>query len=121
MAGGSASSTERWRHDLDTPRSAGTRMVHRRSTFPRSGARVRVGAFCSIATGTTFIGGGRHRLDLPTTYPLHPMLGVGDPASHPVPPRRTVVGNDVWLGLGATVLDGVPIGDGAVVAARGHA
>lgn len=29
-----------------------------------------------------------------------------------------VIGNDVWIGYGATVLNGVHIGDGAVVAAR---
>lgn len=29
-----------------------------------------------------------------------------------------IIGNDVWIGFGATVLNGVTIGDGAVVAAR---
>jgi virginiamycin A acetyltransferase len=29
----------------------------------------------------------------------------------------TVIGNDVWIGLGATVLSGVMIGDGAVIGA----
>lgn len=29
----------------------------------------------------------------------------------------TVIGNDVWLGLGATVLSGVLVGDGAVIGA----
>lgn len=37
----------------------------------------------------------------------------------PYPPRkrRTVIGNDVWIGINVTVLRGVLIGDGAVVAA----
>ena len=29
----------------------------------------------------------------------------------------THIGNDVWIGLNATILDGVTIGDGAIVAA----
>ncbi|MBY0136353.1 hypothetical protein H7K23_09805 [Paracoccus yeei] len=32
--------------------------------------------------------------------------------------RSVHIGNDVWLGRGATILAGVTIGDGAVVAAR---
>jgi hypothetical protein len=31
--------------------------------------------------------------------------------------RRTIIGNDVWIGVGATVIDGVTVGDGAIVAA----
>lgn len=35
------------------------------------------------------------------------------------PDRPVVIGNDVWLGVGVTLLPGVRIGDGAVVAAGG--
>lgn len=31
--------------------------------------------------------------------------------------RRTIIGNDVWIGFGAIIISGVSIGDGAVVAA----
>jgi maltose O-acetyltransferase len=34
-----------------------------------------------------------------------------------LPDRRIVIGNDVWVGAGATILPGVTIGDGAIVAA----
>lgn len=30
----------------------------------------------------------------------------------------TVVGNDVWIGLDATIMPGVKIGDGAIIAAK---
>ncbi len=29
-----------------------------------------------------------------------------------------MIGNDVWLGMGATIMPGVTIGDGAIVSAR---
>lgn len=32
-------------------------------------------------------------------------------------PKPTVIGNDVWIGAGATILGGVTIGDGAVIGA----
>ena len=32
--------------------------------------------------------------------------------------RPVIIGNDVWLGVGATVLPGVTIGDGAVIGAQ---
>lgn len=31
---------------------------------------------------------------------------------------NVIIGNDVWIGFGATVLSGVTIGDGAVIGAR---
>ncbi|MBR4523355.1 MAG: CatB-related O-acetyltransferase [Kiritimatiellae bacterium] len=32
-------------------------------------------------------------------------------------PKRTILGNDVWLGAGAKIMSGVKVGDGAIVAA----
>lgn len=31
-------------------------------------------------------------------------------------PKRSVIGNDVWIGQGVTICDGVRVGDGAVIA-----
>jgi serine acetyltransferase len=31
--------------------------------------------------------------------------------------RRTMIGNDVWIGVGAILMDGIVVNDGAVVAA----
>lgn len=33
------------------------------------------------------------------------------------PAKRTSIGNDVWIGNGATILSGVSVGDGAIIAA----
>lgn len=84
--------------------------------------RLRIGRFCSLATGVRFImNGANHRMDGPSTFPF-PTMG-GSWAGHMdllsgLPSRGdTVVGNDVWLGNGSTVLPGVSIGHGAIVAA----
>jgi hypothetical protein len=55
----------------------------------------------------------------PTTFPLDALLF--DPeagnAGDAIDKGATVIGNDVWIGLGATILSGVLVGDGAVVGA----
>lgn len=89
--------------------------------FAFLGDRLVIGRFCAIAAGTRFLmNGGNHRLDAPSTYPF-PIFGNAWAAYGPEAfPNRgdTVVGNDVWLGYESTVLPGVTIGDGAVVAAK---
>lgn len=85
--------------------------------------RLRIGKYCALATGTTFVmNGANHRMDGPSTFPF-PIMG-GAWAEHfglitGLPGRGdTVVGNDVWFGYGATVMPGVRIGDGAIIAAK---
>ena len=89
--------------------------------FAFLGDRLVIGKFCAIATGARFLmNGGNHRLDAPSTYPF-PIFGGAWAAYGPEAfPNRgdTVVGNDVWLGFEATILSGVTIGDGAVIAAK---
>ncbi|WP_432058633.1 CatB-related O-acetyltransferase [Streptomyces sp. bgisy022] len=82
-----------------------------------------IGRFCAIATGTRFLmAGAEHPTMGVSTYPFT-MFG-GEWAERTLDlvtgmPSRgdTVVGNDVWFGYGATVMPGVRIGDGAIVAA----
>jgi virginiamycin A acetyltransferase len=84
---------------------------------------LQIGKYCALAEGVTFVmNGANHRMDGPSTFPF-PIMG-GDWAEHfglitGLPGRGdTVVGNDVWLGYGATVMPGVRIGDGAIIAAK---
>lgn len=84
---------------------------------------LRIGKYCALGEGTTFVmNGANHRMDGPSTFPF-PIMG-GDWAEYfnlitGLPGRGdTVVGNDVWFGYGATVMPGVRIGDGAIVAAK---
>lgn len=85
--------------------------------------RLVIGRYCAIATGTRFLmAGAEHPTMGVSTFPFT-MFG-GQWAEQTLDivtamPSRgdTVVGNDVWFGYGATVLPGVRIGDGAIVAA----
>lgn len=82
-----------------------------------------IGAFCSIADDVSIFVGrhGRHAVDFVTTYPMAMEFG---PARNRVPSRyfsgsmSVTIGNDVWIGRGATILAGVTIGDGAIIATR---
>lgn len=91
--------------------------------FAFIGDRLVIGKFCAIAAETRFLmNGGNHRLDGLSTYPF-PIFGgdwVGRFAGELDFPSRgdTVIGNDVWLGFRSTVMPGVTISDGAVVAAH---
>lgn len=81
--------------------------------------RITVGAFCSIANEVVISGGGEHRTDWITTFPMR--TAFEDPLSgkdgHPASKGETRIGNDVWIGTRAMILSGVNIGDGAVIGA----
>lgn len=85
----------------------------------RSG--LRIGKFCSIAKNVTIFLGGNHRIDWITTYPFNiqsPWRRFTGRVEHPISRGDVLIGNDVWLGSGCTILSGVSIGDGAVIAAN---
>lgn len=91
--------------------------------FDFVGDRLRIGRFCAIATGVRFVmNGANHAMDGFSTYPFN-IFGQGweqgfDPASWSSGYRGdTVIGNDVWIGMDATIMPGVTVGDGAIVAA----
>lgn len=82
----------------------------------------RVGKFCSI--GRADIGGqGRHPVHWLSTHPafysahLEAGLTLVSETVFNGEFRPTIIGNDVWLGHGAVVMEGRSVGDGAVVAA----
>lgn len=87
------------------------------------GDRLVIGKFCAIARGITFImNGANHRMNSVTTYPFN-IMGHGwekcTPTLEDLPFKGdTVVGNDVWIGQDVTVMPGVHIGDGAIIAAE---
>jgi acetyltransferase-like isoleucine patch superfamily enzyme len=82
-------------------------------------AKVRIGAFTSIAAGCEILIGGEHIPEWVTTFPLRIQFGLPGKFSDGLPRSKgdITIGNDVWLGMNATVLSGVNIGDGVVVAA----
>jgi acetyltransferase-like isoleucine patch superfamily enzyme len=79
---------------------------------------IRTGSFTSIADGCKFVA-AHHLLDRGTTSPkLAPMLFEHGQGHHSTYARGDIeIGNDVWIGANATIMDGVTIHDGAVVAA----
>jgi acetyltransferase-like isoleucine patch superfamily enzyme len=86
------------------------------------GASLSIGAFCSIAEGAQVFLGGNHRADWISTFPFGHIYQdhlVGEaPAGHPATNGPVAIGNCVWIGSNATIMSGVSISDGAVIAAN---
>ena len=72
-----------------------------------------IGDFCSIATNVLIFLGGNHKSQRVSTW-----VYVEDDIPAIESNGDVVIGNDVWIGFGATIMSGVNIGDGAVVAAN---
>ncbi len=78
-----------------------------------------IGKHCSIAKDVSIVLGGEHRTDWITTYPFNKFFReAAGITGHPHSKGDVNIGNDVWIGMGATILSGVTIGDGAVIAAH---
>lgn len=80
---------------------------------------LRIGKYCSFAQDVTILLGGEHRYDWMTTFPFSEL----DPQhaqieGHPRTKGPVIIGHDVWVGYGATILSGVTVGHGAVIGAR---
>ena len=87
------------------------------------GDQLIIGRFCAIGQGIEFVmNGANHRMSSVTTYPFNIMGGGWEkatPSLGELPFKGdTVVGNDVWIGQNVTVMPGVHIGDGAIIAAN---
>ncbi len=90
--------------------------------FDFVGDKLIIGKFCMIASDVTFImNGANHLTDAISTYPFavfghgweHAMEGKQYPQKGDI-----TIGNDVWIGYRATIMAGVTIGDGAIIAAN---
>lgn len=69
-----------------------------------------IGKYCSISYGVKFVlDDGCHTYNKISSFPFRSNR-VSNKAG-------IIIGNDVWIGLDATILNGVKIGDGATVAA----
>lgn len=90
--------------------------------FDFVGDQLIIGKFCMIASGVTFIMNGANHLSRSiSSYPFA-VFGNGweqamEGKSYPIK-GDTIVGNDVWIGYGATIMPGVKIGDGAIIASN---
>lgn len=80
----------------------------------------RIGKFCSIGFAVQF-GLGKHPTNLISTHPIFyainkPFNTFSD-KNHFKEFQEIVLGNDVWIGSKSIIMDGVTIGNGAIVAA----
>lgn len=90
--------------------------------FDFIGDKLIIGKFCMIASGATFImNGGNHLTEATSAYPFAIFGGAWqhamDGKSYPTK-GNTIIGNDVWIGHDATIMPGVAIGDGAIIATK---
>jgi len=90
--------------------------------FDFTGDKLIIGKFCMIASGVSFImNGANHLTKSISSYPFsifgndwsNAMEGKSFPNK-----GNTTIGNDVWIGHKATIMAGVTIGDGAIIAAH---
>jgi len=81
-------------------------------------ADIYIGNFCSISSRVVIFLGGGHNIDWISGYPFDsPFVDI--PAKdHKTTNGNVIIKNDVWIGFGATIMSGVTIGNGAVVAAE---
>ena len=79
---------------------------------------VEVGRYCSIGRGVT-LGMGSHAPEHSTTSPFFRFDELAPPRIfvQQRPQRRTIIGNDVWIGDGALIGSGIRVGDGAIIGA----
>lgn len=91
--------------------------------FPFIGDKLVIGKFCAIAKDVKFImNGANHKISGFSTYPFQ-IFGNGwekvMPKDGELPYKGdTVIGNDVWIGYESTIMPGVRIGDGAIIASK---
>lgn len=82
----------------------------------REDDRVAIGNYCSIAYGVTIVASGEHNYSAVANYPFSARFE-GDEITDTFTKGPVRIGNDVWIGARATILSGVTVGDGAVIAA----
>lgn len=106
--------------DPDGPESFESNVLYH---FPFIGDKFIIGKFCAIAKDVKFImNGANHKVSGFSTYPFQ-IFGNGwekvMPQDGELPFKGdTEIGSDVWIGYDATIMPGVKIGHGAVIASK---
>jgi len=91
--------------------------------FPFIGDKLRIGRFCAIAKDVKFImNGANHKISGFSTYPFQ-IFGNGwekvTSQEGDLPYKGdTEIGHDVWIGYEATIMPGVKVGSGAIIASK---
>lgn len=88
--------------------------------FDFVGDKLIIGKFCMIASGVKFIMNGANHLN--NAISSYPFAVFGEDWKNAMDGKTypnkgdTVIGNDVWIGYNATIMPGITIGDGAIIA-----
>lgn len=77
--------------------------------------RLTIGSYCSIAPNVVFLLSADHYSNHISSFPFKVKI-LGE-AVEGVSKGDIIVDDDVWIGYGATIMSGVHIGQGAIVAA----
>lgn len=91
--------------------------------FDFVGDNLIIGKFCAIARDVQFVmNGANHPMNGFSTYPFYIFgngweKGTPNSNDHKIK-GDTIVGNDVWVGYNSTVMPGITIGHGAIVASK---
>lgn len=80
------------------------------------GEGLEIGKYCSIAKEVKFILGGNHKTDCFMTFPVKNKFGKNQ-ENESLTKGKIILEDDVWIGIGSTILSGVRLGQGCVVAA----
>ena len=86
-------------------------------------AKLKIGSFCSIAHNLNVFLGGNHYINNFSTFPfggVWPDVFTKNGNLKPPTNGDVIIGNDVWIGDSVTIMSGVKIGHGAVIAANSH-
>lgn len=85
-------------------------------TYGAEGEGLQIGKYCSIAKEVKFILGGNHKTDCLMTFPVKNKFGK-ERVNESLTKGKIVLEDDVWIGVGSTILSGVRLGQGCIVAA----
>jgi acetyltransferase-like isoleucine patch superfamily enzyme len=84
-------------------------------------SRAFVGNYCSIADNVHLFLGGNHDMQRVTTFPFsiaeNGQIELGGPTFSK---GDINIGNDVWIGSHVSIMSGIRVGNGAVIAAFSH-
>ena len=92
--------------------------------YPWSTDKLIIGKFCQIGKGVKFyMNDCNHNYDCISTFPFPLIKGFSGNKyeKHKACLKgNTIIGNDVWIGENATIMCGVKIGNGAIIATNSH-
>lgn len=81
----------------------------------KDGSKLEIGSFCSFGKNTFICLGGEHEYRTLSTYPFESKIS--DRKITSFSKGNIIICDDVWVGINVTILSGVTIGQGSIIAA----